>query len=381
MININENNVVVIDNGSGIIKAGFADDKIPRSTFPSIVGTPKTTRTIFGSSDNNYYVGDDAVHHSAILSSNSAIEHGEVTNWENMEKILNYTIHNQLRVDPTNHIVLLTESPLNPKANREMMASIMLEKFGVPAVFIEHTSVLSLLALSKKSGLVVDSGYDSTTLVPLYNHSKIQDAMMRINIGGKNLNEYLERMLNEHGYYFRSSSEKRMVKEIKEKFCYVSCDIDVDLNNSYRNNDVNRNYETPDGNIISVRDERFRCPECLFNTREIGIRESGIHETINKSVMRCEENIRKDMYNNIVLCGGNTMFQGIDQRLNNELNDLLPQTANFNINIIAPPNRNFISFIGASILASYSQFQQICVTKSQFHEEGENPIHRKYTYL
>ncbi|KAA6355689.1 MAG: putative Actin, partial [Streblomastix strix] len=103
---------LVIDNGSGMCKAGFAGDDAPRAVFPSIVGRPKTQTIIIGSGEKECYIGDEAQLRRGVLLLHYPIEHGIVNNWEEMEKIWHHTFYNELRVGPEEHPVLLTEAPL-----------------------------------------------------------------------------------------------------------------------------------------------------------------------------------------------------------------------------------------------------------------------------
>ena len=163
-----EVSTLVIDNGSGMCKAGFAGDEAPRSVFPSIVGRPKYRQEIVGGTNKDAFVGDEASAKAGVLILKYPIEHGIVTNWDDMEKIWHHTFYNELRVDPTEHPVLLTEVPLNPNANREKMTSAMFDTFNVPSFYVGIQAVFSLYSTGRTTGLVFDAGDGVSQFAPIY---------------------------------------------------------------------------------------------------------------------------------------------------------------------------------------------------------------------
>uniref|UniRef100_A0A2K6LPG0 Actin, cytoplasmic 1 n=1 Tax=Rhinopithecus bieti TaxID=61621 RepID=A0A2K6LPG0_RHIBE len=316
-----ETTALVCDNGSGLCKAGFAGDDAPRAVFPSIVGRPRHQGVMVGMGQKDSYVGDEAQSKRGILTLKYPIEHGIITNWDDMEKIWHHSFYNELRVAPEEHPTLLTEAPLNPKANREKMTQIMFETFNVPAMYVAIQAVLSLYA----------SG--------------------------------------------RTTAEREIVRDIKEKLCYVALDFENEMATAASSSSLEKSYELPDGQVITIGNERFRCPETLFQPSFIGMESAGIHETTYNSIMKCDIDIRKDLYANNVLSGGTTMYPGIADRMQKEITALAPST--MKIKIIAPPERKYSVWIGGSILASLSTFQQMWISKPEYDEAGPSIVHRK----
>jgi len=315
------------------------------------------------------------------------IEHGIVTDWSDMEKIWHHAFFNELRVSPEEHPVLLTEAPLNPKKNREKMTQILFETFNVPAMYVAIQAVMSLYASGRTTGVVMDSGDGVSHTVPIYEGYAIPHAILRIDLAGRDLTHYMGRLLMDRGHTLASSAEREIVRDIKEKLCHVALDYEAQLEEaegrrkrqkvSEDASDKEVPYELPDGTIVMIGPERFKCPELLFRPDLLGKEADGIHTMTFKSILSCEVDLRRDLYSNVVLSGGTTMLPGLAERMAKELRELAPSSMQTKVRVHAPPERKYSVWIGGSTLASLSSFSKMWLTRDEFNESGPALVHTK----
>ena len=270
--------------------------------------------------------------------------------------------------------VFLTESPFNSISNREKTTEIMFEKFSTPSLFMANEVVLSLHAAGLTTGVVFSSGDSLSYIVPIHEGKPLPHARIRLNYAGRQLTKFMMSMLNRSGYKF-SVTQRKGVREVKEKLCYVALDFQ---GTAASDSNQEKSYKLPNGTLITINHERFKCPEALFQPNLMGndyTNIAGVHQEIYNSVMKCDEEIRKDLFAHTVLSGGSTMFSGIADRLQNEVSGLVPDGTK--VKVIAPSERQHSAWSGGSVLASLSTYRQQWISKQEYDESGSSIIHRK----
>jgi actin-related protein len=370
-----DNQPIVIDSGSMFVKAGFAGDDAPRAVFPSLIGRCKHAGIMVGMDQKDAYVGDEAQSKRGVLTLKYPIEHGIITNWDDMEKLWHHTFYNELRVAPEEHPVLLAVPPNNPRASAERMLQIMFETYRVPAVYLESQTNLELYASGRTTGLVISVGDQSIHASAIYEGYMLPHASLSTEFGGRHLTDFAMKIMTERGYSFTTTAERDIVRDIKEKLCYVAGDFDSEMKKSTQSTEVNTIYELPDGQVLTIGNERFRVPEALFAPCFVGLECPGIQDVAFHAIMKCDVDIRKDLYSNILIAGGSSCFPGIAERLQSEISRLAPST--MRVKVTCPPERKYSAWIGGSILASLRTFQQMWITKEEYDESGPNIVHRK----
>lgn len=373
------NQPVVIDNGTGVMKAGFAGEESVKCTFPSYVGRTKHLRVMAGAldgaADSDTFVGLKAEEHRGILTLKYPMAHGVVEHWDDMETIWRH-VYSEMKVKSEEHPVLLTEAPLNPRRNREKAAEIFFETFGAPALFVSAQAILALYASGRTTGVVLDSGDGVTHAVPVYEGFALPHAVMRSDVAGRDVTEHLALQLRKNGHIFHTSAEREVVRQIKEKECYLALNPAKEENVEHDKGSPHAHlYRLPDGNTISLGNERFRAPEILFQPSQVGLEYPGIHELLAYSISRADLDLRQTLFSQIVLSGGSTMFEKFGERLLNDLKKLAPK--DIKIRISAPPERKMSTWIGGSILASLATFKKMWISKEEFDEEGFAVLHKK----
>lgn len=250
------------------------------------------------------------------------MENGIIKKWDDMQHLWDFTFGEKLRIDPTGRKILLTEPPMNPLRNRQQMCEVMFERYGFGSVYVAIQAVLALYAQGLSSGVVVDSGDGVTHIVPVYESTVLNHLTRRLDVAGRDVTRNLIALLLRRGYALNRTADFETVRQIKEKLCYVSYDLELDQRLSEETTVLVESYTLPDGRVIRVGSERFEAPECLFQPHLVDVEQPGMAEFLFNTIQAADMDVRSSLYKAIVLSGGSSMYPGLPSRLEKELKQL-----------------------------------------------------------
>ena len=373
---------VVLDCGSELTKAGMAGNDAPCAVFPSLVGRLRHNNVLTGLSMPNVFVGREAKEKRGILSLKYPVERSSLVNWEDMEALWRHALCKELCVAPEESSVLLTEFPLVPKKNRTRTTEIMFETFSVSALCLASQPRLSLYSCSDRdSGVVVESGGGEAYVVPIYNGTVIGDAVQCLYVCGRRLTDFLASNLSRRGFNIITSDTLDLIHGVQEKNCYVALDYDKEMQRAESHPEefqksITVTEANGDTKEVILGREMFHCAEPIFQPQLLGLSTCGLSDAICNSVRKCDVTIRNELFSNIVLSGGNTMFPGIAERLKTSLRRLAP--VNTKVEVIAHPNRNYGAWRGGSIFAALQPHSENeWIKRFEYEEHGLDILDRK----
>ena len=390
--------VVVLDNGSGYLKGGFSNQKTPQFCIPALIGRQvlregekiEMKNLEGGLQYKEIMIGDEVIPFRSLLELSYPVNEGIIRKPEDLSKLWEYALTNKLKIeDPSESKVLVTEAPLNPLSNKKTICEILFEQLGVKAINIEAQAKCSLFCEGIDSGVVLDSGDGVTHCIPISEGNIIKYNIERLDIAGRHITTYLIRLLQRKGYSFNSSADFEFVRYLKEKYCFVSNDINADRKLERETTFYNSFHLLPDETRIHLSDEKFEAPEILFNPYLIGMDVDGIPEMMFKSINNCPVDLRKNLYGNLILSGATTLFPGFASRLEIDLKRIHKEMSakssdtkknKVSINVIDSPRRRYSVFVGASIIANYYNYpdsNDYWLSIDEWLECGENAINRE----
>jgi len=408
---------VVIDNGTGYTKMGYAGNSEPSYIVPTVIATNEggaaakatgNSSRSGGIEDMTFHIGDDAVANNKVFQLYYPVRHGLVDNWTHMEQYWQHCIFKYLRAEPEDHHFLLTEPPLNPPENREYTAEIMFETFNVPGLYIAVQAVLALAAswtsrnVTERTltGTVIDSGDGVTHVIPVAEGYVIGSSIKHIPLAGRDITAFVQQLQRERGEPIPPSESMETAKRVKETFSYVCPDVAKEFGkydtepSKWFKTFTAQNPVTRKDYVLDVGYERFLGPEIFYNP-EIFSSDflTPLPAVVDSCIQSAPIDVRRGLYKNIVLSGGSTMFKDFGKRLNRDLKRTVDwrikrseelsggklKAVPLEVKVISHHMQRYAMWFGGSMLASTPEFYNVCHTKAQYDEVGpsicrHNPV-------
>ncbi|XP_025311691.1 uncharacterized protein [Canis lupus baileyi] len=344
---------VVIDTGTGFTKCGLAREDHVLSVLPSRVQLLQHP----AQDEPRYAVPENQEGSYPVLN------RGVVSDWDALEVLWQHLFYCRLGVRPEELAVLVADSPISPRTNREKVAEILFERFHVPAMQTVHQALLALYAYGRTTGLVLGSGYGTSYVAPILTGDLAPLDTYRLDVAGVDLTEYLAQLLLAGGY---SLPKAGLVNQIKEGCCYVAMNMTAEMARTRTQARVD--FVLPDKQVITLGSERFCCPEALFQPSLLGLNQPGLPQLALLSISRLEAKQQEQLLANVVLDGGSTLINGFPERLRQELG---PQAT-----VLGSPHRAVAAWLGGSIMASRDSFQSLWLSRREYEEEGPWAIYK-----
>ncbi|EKE42189.1 actin, putative [Entamoeba nuttalli P19] len=342
--------VLVFDCGSSFIKVGVAGEEQPRKVIPTCYCTIE---------DEDYEGGERKEFGYKAIDEDEGLvwplDPRKDTDWDGLLAIIQNIYENELDgCDPASHPVVMTELPNMNEVATDKIKSMMFNDLNVPFLKIVNPALMALYAEGKETGVVVEIG-NRMQIVPAVDGYVIDSAITKIKGNVSGLTEYMSRLLRACGYIYTTSAQMELVRAIKESVCYVALDYDAEMKKKAK--DVMKEFQVPGNeNTSKFFQERFQCPEALFQPEKVGIDAEGVPSMLFSTIKKCPLTSRRPLLNHIILSGGSTLFPGLPERLEKELKQLCTENKMNprDVKISALQNRKYLAWTGAALLAGMS---------------------------
>jgi actin, other eukaryote len=374
---------LVLDPGTCNWKIGPATETLPALSIPAVLGLPSKSKSLLkrkqaddedgaGATTNKVLFGEDALHNAAKCNLSFPMNRGVVENWDHAEQLFHHCMQ-ELEIDDLEESsILITVPPYNNRECTERLAAMCMENFLMSKIAVVQSGICSLYASGRTTGIVLESGEGVTSIIPVYDRFPLERSTNRLNWGGSDVTEYMRRLMYERGFSFSSQVDEWQVRLIKEQLGYVANDYSAELEKETEQ--VSAEFELPDGQSVEVGKERFRAPEILFQPTIVNQEHPSIGDFVAGTIKTCDINIRKDLSANIVLSGGNTLFEGFAHRLKQDVIKHFPGMFG-SVEVIEPADRTSLVWAGGAVFCGLDAFDPLWVTREVYEDHGPTIVH------
>ncbi|KAH9589105.1 Actin family [Trypanosoma melophagium] len=391
-----EKRPVVLDNGSGFIKCGYAGSNFPAAVFQTALGRPVLRSTKRNSSNktntdpmiSDLVVGDECSGVRHLLDMTFPVRNGIIQSMDDMCHLWDHAFHDLLQINTEEHPLLLSEVPLFSSKHRCQLYEVMFEKYTFPSIQSALQGTLSLFSNGLQTGVAVESGEGISHCTPIFEGYALPKANRRVDLGGRNITEFLVRLMQRRGYSFNQSSDFETVRRMKESFCYAAVNNELEKRLALETTVLEQNFILPDGSSCSIGQERFEATEALFQPHLIDIECDGLSTQLWNCIQAADIDVRAELYSHVVLSGGSTMFPGLPSRIEKDMRELFLTKAlkgdrtrlgHFKLQIEDPPRRKHMVFLGGATLAALTVDQpEMWFTRAEWQEGGASAVRARF---
>ncbi|KEG08963.1 actin-related protein 2 [Trypanosoma grayi] len=393
-----EKRALVLDNGSGFLKCGYAGANFPAAVFQTAIGHPVLRSSKHSSSRGSgnhvdpkvrdLVLGDECSGVRHLLDMTYPIRNGIIQNMDDMCHLWDYAFNELLQIDPTEHRLLLSEVPLFSSKHRCHLYEVMFERYKFPALQSAVQGTLSLFSNGLQTGVAVESGEGISHCTPIFEGYALPKANRRVDLGGRNITEFLIRLMQRRGYSFNQTSDYETVRRLKERFCYAAVDSRLEKRLALETTVLEQSFLLPDGTTCSIGQERFEATEALFQPHLIDVECDGLSAQLWSCIQAADIDVRTELYGHVVLSGGSTMFPGLPSRIERDMRELFLEKAlkgdrtrlgNFKLQVEDPPRRKHMVFLGGATLAALTMTQQeMWLTRAEWEEGGASAVRARF---
>jgi len=350
---------LVVDHGSGFLKAGLALEEMNVNLIPSVIGRNRENGSV-----EQY--GADASRRSDFLDLSYPIKNGLIEKWDDYTNLMNYAISKELKLDNVNFSFIGSKVADEKVETQLKTIEYFMEEIKVPSYISIDKEILATYGVGLTTALIVDLGEDQSTATPIIEGANHPHFSRTLNYGGRNMTDEYFELFKSRGYKI-TLDETRKAKEAKS---YFSSNYEENLKQIREST-----YDLPDGSNIILKEEVFTIPENLFKPYMKGSFTPGIHRLVEEVALNYDFVLKRNLLVNVCLIGGVAQTTNLETRLIEDIKSVFARS--LNIHSAPIEYRQSAGWMGGSIVSALSTFKNHWIEKEDYDEYGPNICLRK----